>query len=48
MKIRLAFTDNERSLVERIVSALRHLLPGAKVKEASPKDGFIHLYISAK
>ncbi len=48
MKIRLAFTDNERDLVERIVSALRHLLSGAKIKEAPPKDGFTHIYISAK
>ena len=48
MKIRLAFADNERGLVERIVSALRHLLPGANIKEAPPKDGFTHIYISAK
>lgn len=48
MKIRLAFTADERRAVERVLAVLRQLLPGAKVKEAPPKDGFTHIYIFAK
>lgn len=46
MKIAISFTDETRGIAEKIVEALRIIIPGRlKVKETAPKDGFYHLYI---
>lgn len=46
MKIGIAFTDAEQAKVLTALQALCQVLKDATVKEAKPKDGYRHVYVT--
>ena len=48
MKIRVAYTEEEAGLVEKILAFLRRILPGCRVKMTGEKDGFSVLFVTEK
>lgn len=46
MKIRVAYTENERERKRQHEEAVKRLFPDARVKETAPKDGFLHTVLT--
>ena len=48
MKVRIAFTEDERETVEIALEALRRVMPDARTKETEEKDGFHHVFVTTR
>jgi len=48
MKIRVAYTENEKDRKLRLEDAIKQQFPDTKVKETAPKDGFLHTVLTIK
>ena len=46
LKIRVAYTENERDKKVLLEDAVKSLFPDTKVKETAPKDGFLHTVLT--
>ena len=48
MKIKLAYTLEERKEAAAAMAALLRLYPGAKIRESSRHEPFKHMYLTTK
>ena len=46
MKIRVTYTENEREKKAAHEEAVKKMFPDVKVKETTPKDGFLHTVLT--
>lgn len=46
MKIRVAYSENEKDRKTKLDAAVKSLFPDTKVKETAPKDGFLHTVLT--
>lgn len=46
MKIRVAYSENEKDRKAKLDAAVKSLFPDTKVKETAPKDGFLHTVLT--
>lgn len=46
MKIRVAYTENEREKKKLHEETVKRLFPDTKVRETAPKDGFLHTVLT--
>lgn len=46
MKIRVAYTENERGRKEQHEEAVKRLFPETRIKETAEKDGFRHTVLT--
>lgn len=46
MKIRVAYTEGEQDKKKLHEEAVKRLFPDTKVKETTPKDGFLHTVLT--
>lgn len=46
MKIRVAYTENEKNRKVQLDAAVKNLFPDTKVRETAPKDGFLHTVLT--
>ncbi len=46
MKIRVAYSEDERGRKARHEEAVKTLFPDAKVRETAPKGGFLHTVLT--
>jgi hypothetical protein len=46
MKIRVAYSENEKDKKMMHEAAVKSLFPGTKVRETAPKDGFLHTVLT--
>ena len=46
IKIRVTYTENEREKKKMHEEAVKRLFPDTKVKETTPKDGFLHTVLT--
>ena len=46
MKIRVAYTENEKNRKAQLDAAVKSLFPNTKVRETAPKDGFLHTVLT--
>ena len=46
MKIRVAYTENERDKKKQLEDITKRLFPDTKVKETGLKDGFLHTVLT--
>lgn len=46
MKIRVAYSENEKDRKAQHEEAVKSLFPDTKVKETAPKDGFLHTVLT--
>lgn len=46
MKIRVAYSENEKDRKLLHEAAVKRLFPGTKVRETAPKDGFLHTVLT--
>ncbi len=46
MKIRVAYSENEKDRKARLDAAVKGLFPDTKVRETAPKDGFLHTVLT--
>lgn len=46
MKIRVAYSENEKDRKAQHEEAVKRLFPDTKVRETAPKDGFLHTVLT--
>lgn len=46
MKNRVAYSENEKNRKMQHEAAVKRLFPDTKVREAAPKDGFLHTLLT--
>lgn len=46
MKIRVAYSENEKDRKAQLDAAVKGLFPDTKVRETAPKDGFLHTVLT--
>lgn len=46
MKIRVAYTENEKDRKAQHEAAVKSLFPDTKVRKTAPKDGFLHTVLT--
>lgn len=46
LKIRVAYTENEKDRKAQHEAAVKALFPDTKVRETAPKDGFLHTVLT--
>lgn len=46
MKIRVAYTENEKEKMQRLEGAVKRLFSDARAKQTTPKDGFLHTVLT--
>lgn len=46
MKIRVAYTENEKNRKAQHEAAVKALFPDTMVRETAPKDGFLHTVLT--
>lgn len=46
MKIRVAYSENEKNRKAQLDAAVKNLFPDTKVRETAPKDGFLHTVLT--
>lgn len=46
LKIRVAYTENEKEKMQRLEGAVKRLFSDARAKQTTPKDGFLHTVLT--
>ena len=48
MKMRIAYTEDERRDIQSIIEHVKGRFSSTKVRETVPKDGFLHTVLTVK